>query len=615
LLDKQVSEATKLLDSLGLSTNALSAFGQQLVSITASGLQAEEAANTIAIAQGREGASAIQLAKIHQWTANQIAKAIKLLVQQTQDLIAQLYGGIPGSLDAINARIAELEGATVGLSDGIGAVADAGNNLFEEWLSGIQSIEDYLNSMLFGDLSALTPEEQLAEAQRQLLALQAQALAGDANALSQLPQMADQFLQLLQGSGASGEDYNTSWQWVRDLLQSVVGLPNPGTRGGNGSPAPVELVPSQELRDLYAARDAAMAAQDIEQRREWALQLAQNLADMASIFQIPVLDLIEAQGVSLAALAADLGVDLDNLNAASVQALGNMAVTLGLSLSTLTGALGVGLTDLRGGLTEITDSMGIDLDALTVTTTQTLAALSASLGTNLAELSAALSIDLGSLTDATSLINQGLGAEIGTLPQEQRDALQPLFDALATATTEADANAAIAALEAAVNTIGGDTANQLAPYLAGVIPVRALDQLDFLSQIHDIAAQQLDVLGLIRDNLRAANAGQGVPSYAVGTGYVPRTGLALIHQGEMILPAPVADFHRRAGFPAAGGGASDPGVVVELRAIRERLESLERSNSAGHDKTATTVYSGDKDARTQREDLDRRNRDTRRSPA
>jgi hypothetical protein len=615
LLDKQVSEATKLLDSLGLSTNGLSAFGQQLASITESGRQAEEAANTIALAQGREGASTIQLAKIHQWTASQIAKAISMLVQQTQDLIAQLYGGIPGSLDAINARIAELEGATVGLSDGIGAVADAGANLFESWLSGIQSINDYLNSMLFGDLSALTPEEQLAEAQRQLLALQAQAMAGDTNALSQLPQMADQFLQLLQGSGASGEDYNTGWQWVRDLLQSVVGLPNPGTRGGNGSPAPVELVPSQELRDLYAARDAAQAAQDLEQRREWAQQLAQNLADMASIFRVSVLDLIESRGVSLAALAADLGVALDNLNAASVQALGDMAVTLGLSLSTLTDALGVGLTDLRGGLTEITDSMGIDLDALTVSTTQTLAALAASLGANLADLSTALGIDLGSLTDATSLVSQGLGAEIGALPQDQRDALAPLFDAIATATTQADANAAIAALADAVNAIGGDTANMLAPYLAGVMPVRALDQLDFLSQIHDIAGQQLDVLGLIRDNLRAANAGQGVPSYAVGTGYVPRTGLALIHQGEAILPAPVADFHRRAGFPAAGGGASDPGVVVELRAIRERLESLERSNSAGHDKTATTVYSGDKDARVQREDLDRRNRDTRRSPA
>ncbi len=36
-------------------------------------------------------------------------------------------------------------------------------------------------------------------------------------------------------------------------------------------------------------------------------------------------------------------------------------------------------------------------------------------------------------------------------------------------------------------------------------------------------------------------AGRGMPAYAEGTAYVPKTGLALIHKGEMVIPAQMAD--------------------------------------------------------------------------
>lgn len=611
ILDKSVEHATDVLEKLGLASAPLSAFAQSIIDITASGAEAVDAANTIARAQGREGASTIQLARIHQWTADQIVAAMRKLQQQTQDLIAQLYGGVPGSLDLINERISELESISGGLSDGIGDIEDASASLFEAWAQGIQTVQDYLDSMLVGPLSALKPEEQLAVAQQQLIAMQALAVGGDANALAQLPQLADTFLQLLQGSGASGADYEAGFQWVRDLLTSVVDMQNPGMAAGD-APPPVELVPSAELRELYAARDAAEAAADAAQRAEWARQLAQNLADLATLMQVPTLAYIEAQGVALLDLATDLGVDLENLGASSVSALGFMASTLGVSMTELTGALGIGLVDLRGGLTELTTGLGIDLTALTVETTQTLAALSGTLGMDLSELSTALGVDLGALTDATSLINQGLSAEIGALPEGQAAELAPLLDAITAATTEADANAAIAALEDAVNLIGGETANALAPYLAGVMPVDALDQLDYLGDIQAIAAQQLDMLGLINSNLRAANAGAGVPSYAVGTGYVPTTGLAMIHEGEAIVPAHVNAWLKSSGW---SGGGTDERVVVELRSIRERLESLERSNVSGHAAVAGAVREGDSKASTQREDLARRNQDASRGRA
>lgn len=64
--------------------------------------------------------------------------------------------------------------------------------------------------------------------------------------------------------------------------------------------------------------------------------------------------------------------------------------------------------------------------------------------------------------------------------------------------------------------------------------------------------------------------GLTIPSFDVGTDYVPRTGLALIHEGERITP--------RAFNPAIGnGGESGAGnaeIVAELRATREENKAL-----------------------------------------
>lgn len=101
-----------------------------------------------------------------------------------------------------------------------------------------------------------------------------------------------------------------------------------------------------------------------------------------------------------------------------------------------------------------------------------------------------------------------------------------------------------------------------------------------------VFAGQLAVLQSILDVLRGDD--DGLPSYDVGTAYVPSTGPALIHRGETILPAAVADFARRSGLSLgpAQGVSTEP-VVAELRALREdvrrgdaavaeRLERVER---------------------------------------
>lgn len=578
LRDKQLKQATDLLESLGLSESGMSEFTRSIIDIRQSSVQAAEAANTIAIAQGRQGASATQLARIRQWTLDQEAAAIRRLQQQTQDYVAELFGGLPGSLDGINAQIAEIESTTGGLAGGIDTLADAGSNLFEQWRAGIQSVQDYLDSMLLGDLSALTPEQQLDEARRQLEAMQQAALGGDVDALNSLPQLADAYLRLLRGFEASGSDFNAGFDWVRELLQEVVGAQGPIAQPGGQGAGTVQVAPSAELIALYAARDALLAEQEAEYRRGLAEALAQNLRDLATLTHSTVFEVLEVERVALADLATELGVNLQDLTASSVDALGHMAATLGVSLTELTGALGLTLTDLSEGLRELTESVGIDLANLTVESTQSLALLATSLGADLTELATSLGIDLGSLADSQSLLNEALAAEISTLPAEQSALLEPLLAAIAAATTDADANSAIAALEDAVNLLAPDIRTQLAPYLAGVFPADALSDLDYLSDIQAIAYDQLDTLVAIRDNLRESNRATGLPSYAVGTGFVMGDQIAQIHHGEAVVPAPVNAFLANARW-GLGGGAANDDMVDELRAVRAELALMRQERA------------------------------------
>jgi len=263
-----------------------------------------------------------------------------------------------------------------------------------------------------------------------------------------------------------------------------------------------------------------------------------------------------------------------------------MADLLGVSLTDLTGQMGLTLSDLGDGITELTTQMGIDLTSMTVASTQSLGTLANQLGVDLTELSASVGVDLGNLADSQSLLNQALQAEVAKLPAGQGTALKPYLDAITNATTEADANEAIATLGTYVNTLAPDIRNQLAPYLSNVFPADAMDDLDYLSTLSTTASTQLevavraaDLLDRIASNTAASNSAAGVPSYAVGTWNVPATGPAILHAGEMVLPVPMANAWRAGNI--GGNGGSDAAVVAELRRIADRLERLERVDAQG----------------------------------
>jgi tape measure domain-containing protein len=537
--------------------------------------EAVDQANAHARAAGMAGASEQALALVELRASQLRAQALAQLEEETQSLIDQLYGS--GS-------------AADGFSDGLQAATDAANQYWESQRQSALTLQQYLDNMLLGDLSALTPEMQLEEAWRQLNeAVQ----DGDATRATQL---SDVYLRLLRAAEASGDDFNNGFQapdgsdvagfWdVRALLQGMLDRIGVDPDG---------VPPSGVAGPITAADAEQIAAQN---RLDLAVQLAQHLADLSGELEQNVFRLMEDRRVDLHQLTTDLGINLQTITGESVLALANMAQLLGSNLTELTTELGLTLSDLGNGIRELAEQMGIDLTALTVESTQALAGLANQLGLDLSQLATSVGANLGSLADAQSLLNQALGAQIQGLPVGQRDELAPLFDAITAATNAADANTAIGALEAAVNLLAPDLRNELAPYLEGVFPADALSDLDYLASVAEAGAAQVAALDLVNitldriaANLSAANTAAGIPSYAVGTGYVPRTGLANIHEGEAIIPAPFASWLRSNGFPVGGGGdGSNEALRAELREVRAELKRVTQAVQESGAHVATTV--------------------------
>jgi len=87
-----------------------------------------------------------------------------------------------------------------------------------------------------------------------------------------------------------------------------------------------------------------------------------------------------------------------------------------------------------------------------------------------------------------------------------------------------------------------------------------------LIQAQTAASLQMSGAGL------AGQFGLTVPSYDVGTNNITRTGLALVHQGEEIVPA-------ASNGPYRSSGTDMNAVLAELRALREEVASFHRDNS------------------------------------
>mgnify|MGYP000878557223 CR=1 FL=1 len=101
-----------------------------------------------------------------------------------------------------------------------------------------------------------------------------------------------------------------------------------------------------------------------------------------------------------------------------------------------------------------------------------------------------------------------------------------------------------------------------------------------------VSSTQLEeILGMSAGQANAWALAHGLASFDVGTDYVPKTGLALIHEGERITP--------RAFNPAAGGSSGNArleSLVEGLTKEVQRLQSIVNEGNRSNERIATAVH-------------------------
>lgn len=495
--------------------------------------------NAAARAAGFQAAAEEDLAAVHMVAAQRAAAAIARLRSSAASLVEDLYGS---PLSRVEAEIARIESAQREAADSqvdaIESVGEAASNVYAAQLSALQGIQKWLDGQALGDLSTLTPEQQIAEAQRQFGATLAAAQGGDAEALQQITGQADALLRLGREFWASTSDYTELEAFVRGALRGLVEAgpsapaPTPGDsgssvrRGGGGA---VAVTASPQLQALYEERDRLMAEQEAARRASLVAELGQQFRELIQATRDPLGEVASSIGLNLRALATDLGVELDQ----------------------------VGGDTARG-----------------------LVAMARQLGVEVAELAEEVGVSLGGLGDRQSLLNEALDDTVGGIPQEFQERLRAPLEAIRNATSEADAREAIAEAEAAINAMPPAIRDLLAPFFDAIDPSAVVSELGTLRDISERSATQIGLLQGILSALTAkpenakpaVNPGPG--GGTIGGGGGPELGKGAV------LAAPFGEFAAPAAStppPAAVYRVGDESALLaEVRALNESTERRER---------------------------------------
>lgn len=498
LSDLQQSHIDQLA-SLGRSE-----FGNDIAEIYAWRDAQVQALNESSQAAFGRAASEEDLGRVYAITTIRVRRALEQLEAGARDRVGrlrELTGGNSTAGAATEVQQADIAGTS--------AVRSAVEDRYARELQLLGQLSEWLDQLTFSALSNATPAEQLAAAQTQFRETLLAAQGGDLDAMQQLQGVAQQYLQAAQSFYGVAEAYDQIFADVTSSIRGLINrgplsLPTAGQPGGGGELGQTVISATEGVTTAVQSSTDALASE--------RLALVEEIAGIIR----------EVIGVTRESL-----VDVTQRIGTSVQ--------------------------------ELVTAAGINTSEMTVATTVQLATLAQQLGVDLREVTDALGLDLGSLADRQSLLNQALGSTINRLPVEQRDRLRPLFDAIATATTEADANAAIGALEAEVNLLPAGLRDLLAPFFSAVSPAET-NQVTILSELRIESRNQTNVQ---RQMLAAllnppASGLTPIPVIPVGTGASPTP----------INGAPGKSLQ------TSGAPATDPALLEALAAGRRREEAL-----------------------------------------
>lgn len=389
----------------------------------------------------------------------------------------------------------------------ISSTAQAGNNMFKQWESAIGRIKDYTNSLLVD--SRLSPLEA-----DDLLAEAEQQYYDAVNAANAGDvEAAQQVPNLLRQYLTILRDVRASGEdynvdYYRALeAANAITAPEQSEGGVQVSPSPTQIAYDNQ-------RYQQNAEQMAHHRLELATALAKHVADLSRAINEPVLQLLSDMGVDVSEFLKDLGINMEDATGETVAQLAALAQTFGIEV------------------TELADNVGVSL---------------------------------GSLADAQSLLNDGLEATIDGLPSGIQSQLTPLLRAVENAADGTAQEQALAELEAVTSRLPAQYRNLLAPYFSNIDPTSALTQ-----QLYELGVQT-DYLAQIARNTASSTSTASVPSYDVGTPFVPNDQLAMVHKGEMIIPRKYANVIRS----GSGGGQS---VAAAINRLSEQIRNDSNRN-------------------------------------
>jgi len=306
-------------------------------------------------------------------------------LEQHQQLIGGLESGIKSLIDELygtgsdlEQQIAEEKARIADQQRAADALYRTEQQRYRDALAAEKRLSDYVDSLQLGELSVLSPTQQLAEARAQFEAAVAAAQAGDTGAAQDATRIASSYLKIARDFYASSDDYRQIFLGVNQQLGGLA-----GQFAGTSAPEKATVGESDTLASLYEQLAEQQAQAEEDRRQLSAVDLAQALADLGLAKDLSIFELMDSFGIDLDALASDFGIDLDGLGVDISQTFGQLSDAFDLSFDELLNTFGVNFS-------ELSDVLGGDINNLAEVTVGEFTRAADALGLNI--------IDLGELT-------------------------------------------------------------------------------------------------------------------------------------------------------------------------------------------------------------------------
>lgn len=283
------------------------------------------------------GASLQDLADIQALAAYQTAQVISQLQASLASAVSKLFGGLTNGASTASSAVSAASSAE---AQAIQDLYTKKLDLYNAEKAAIQSIADFLKQSLVNALSPLGWQNQLSTSKSQFDAQLVAAKGGDVNAIKDIIQYAQTYLQKAQSAFGNSSDYATIYTYVTQALKGLSGQ-------FQAAQPPVNPSAGASSSSNSSGSSSTSNSLTTDDRFGLAVQIAQQLGQLGLALNVSVFDLMKQYGVSMGTLLSAMHIDLNNIGDATVT-----------NLKILNGSLGTKMTDLLTQLKVAPDEIG-----------------------------------------------------------------------------------------------------------------------------------------------------------------------------------------------------------------------------------------------------------------